>query len=151
MYIYLARSFLRGFKWRVKLWEQSENGRRNILPQEDQKWGTWGFRELSLIPSCPEGIPVWPSKWHTCSCLAVCHISVWWTLLWGWFNHQLFRMAACFPPQICSNVYLTYLEPRKSIINRFKCVFDTFSLPKPGNTSSHQNLKACPAWAQLCL
>lgn len=79
------------------------------------------------------------------------HLQVWWTLLWGWLNLQLFRMAACFPQQILSDVYLTDLKPRKSIINCFKRDFNSFSLPKPGNTSSHQNLKACPAWAQLCL
>lgn len=79
------------------------------------------------------------------------HLQVWWTLLWGWLNLQLFRMAACFPQQILSDVYLTYLKPRKLIINCFKHDCDTFSLPKPGNTSSYQNLKACPAWAQLCL
>lgn len=79
------------------------------------------------------------------------HLQVWWTLLWGWLNLQLFRMAACFPQQILSDVYLTDLKPRKSIINCFKRDFNSFSLPKPGNASSHQNLKACPAWAQLCL
>lgn len=111
-----------------------------------------GLQRVIINPLLPRG--------HSCVTIKVTHMQqsgslphlrVWWTLLWGWLNLQLFRMAACFPQQICSHVYLTYLEPQKLIINSFKCVFNTFSLPKPGNTSSHQNLTACPAWAQLCL
>lgn len=85
-----------------------------------------GFQRVIINPLLPRG--------HSCVTIKMTHVqlsgtlpppSVWWTLLWGWLNLQLFRMVVCFPRQTRSDVYLTYRNPQKQTINLFQWFFST--------------------------